>query len=405
VTWDADLKDHFVIVDTVGVVDHPKLDPKALDRQPAVSLKKLLGMVASGADDEDILLTLAGRLSRLQKRATAQDETAIAAATGGLTLHDIITQLLAAADPDRHLAAAQAETGRPAPSPAAIEAASARLREAAAALIGGNVKLRAALFTIQDRHEQVLDAYNVDELVEAGFDQAATHLAQTMVQSFRDFIEARRDEIAALQIIYNMPTLSLRPGEIAERRARYRAGGPPGPPQGGESRPPGPPQGGESILPSGGLGGPGGRLTFDHLKALEDEILRTHPTWTTEALWNAYAQLKQARRISSPRRLTNLISLIRCVVQLEDELIPFPDLVQQRYRDWLDAQHAAGRTFSPEQQQWLDKIAEVVGVNLNFTRRDFNDYFYAEGGLNKAKTLFGNPELSDILEELNDVLV
>jgi type I restriction enzyme R subunit len=305
-----------------------------------------------------------------------------------LFLHDVINKLLAATDPDQHLVVAQAETGQTEPPPAAIEAAAAQLRDEAVALIGGNAKLRAALLTIQERHEQILDQYNVDELVEAGFDQEATEAAQKLVHSFREFVEAKRDELAALQLIYSMPASTLQRGRLAERRERYS----PLAPQRGEQK-------------GGTEGGTKGKLTFDQLKALEDELLRTHPNWTTEALWNAYAQIKKAKRISGPRRLTNLITLIRCVVQLEDELIPFPDLVQQRYQDWLETQTAAGRRFTAEQREWLDRIAEVVGVNLAFTRRDFNDYFYGEGGLNKANALFGRAEVGRLLDELNEALV
>jgi type I restriction enzyme R subunit len=133
--------------------------------------------------------------------------------------------------------------------------------------------------------------------------------------------------------------------------------------------------------------------------------LRARPAWTTETLWNAYAKLKNAPRLSGPKRLTNLISLIRAVVQLEDELIPYPDRVQQRYQDWLAGQEAAGHQFTLAQRQWLDRMAEVVGVNLAFTRRDFNDYFQAEGGLNAANRLFGKAELNRLLTDLNEALV
>jgi type I restriction enzyme R subunit len=387
VTWDAPGKDHFVIVDTVGVVEHPKLDTKSLDRQPFIPFKRLLERVNSGADDEELLSSLAGRLARLAQRLTPADEQAIRIATqgietrflgetgflqDGLSLTDLVNTLLQAIDPDRHVSAAQRATGLDAPPAEAVEAAAEELRGQAAALIGGNVALRNVLLTIQERNEQVLDAVNVDELVQAGFDRQATDLAQTMIQSFRDFLEEKKDELDALQIIYNMPALSLRGSTLVERRAAYRAGP---------------------------------RLTFEDLKKLEAEILRTRPTWTTEALWNAYAKLKNAPRLSGPRRLTNLISLVRAVVQLEDELIPYPNLVQQRYRDWLEAQEAAGHAFTPAQRQWLDRIAEVVGVNLAFTRRDFNDYFQAEGGLNAANKLFGKAELNELLNDLNEALV
>lgn len=388
VTWDAPGKDHFVIVDTVGVVEHPKLDTKSLDRQPFIPFKRLLELVSSGADDESLLSSLAGRLARLAGRLTPADEQAISAASQGQSLAELATVLLHAVDPDRHLSAARQATGLADPPAEAIEAAAAGLRSQAAALIGGNVALRTVLLTIQERNEQVLDTLNLDELVQAGFDRQATDLAGTMIQSFRDFLEQKKDELDALQLIYNMPALSLRGPTLAERRAAYTL------PLAGES--------GE-MHASGEI--EGRRLTFEDLKTLEAEITRTRPAWTTEALWNAYARLKNAPRLSGPRRLTNLISLIRAVVQLEDELIPYPDRVQQRYQDWLAAHEAAGHRFTPAQQQWLDRIAEVVGVNLAFTRRDFNDYFQAEGGLNAANKLFGKTELAQMLDELNEALV
>jgi type I restriction enzyme R subunit len=78
--------------------------------------------------------------------------------------------------------------------------------------------------------------------------------------------------------------------------------------------------------------------------------------------------------------------------------------VRGRYQEWLAAQAAAGRGFTPEQRRWLDKIAEAVGLNLAFTQEDFQDYFFDEGGLLAARRLFGQ-ELPTLLDELNEVLV
>ena len=137
-----------------------------------------------------------------------------------------------------------------------------------------------------------------------------------------------------------------------------------------------------------------------------EEISRYRPAWTTEALWSAYARLERdkVRGAGSQRVLTDLISLVRRVVQLEDELVPYPHLVQQRYADWLAAQAAAGRRFTGEQRRWLDKIAEAVGLNLAFTPDDFRDYLFDQGGLFAARRLFGD-DLPVLLDELNEVLV
>jgi type I restriction enzyme R subunit len=357
VTPDAQIKDRFVIVDAVGVVEHPKVDTQPLERQPSLSFDKLLDRLALGAADEDTLSTLAGRLAHLGRKLTAQDEYVITAASGGQTLRQLANSLLDALDPDQHLAAAQAETGVEDPTPAQVQAAAERLMTEAAMRFAANPELRNALKEVHQRSEQIIDDSSIDTVTKAGFSDEATAQAQGLVDSFRQYIEEHRDEITALQLIYSQP----------QRQ---------------------------------------GRLTLEHIKALHDEILRYRPTWTTESLWSAYAQLERdkVRGVRAQRVLTDLISLVRCVVQLEDELVPYPDLVQSRDEDWLAAQAAEGREFTPEQRRWLDRIAEAVGVNLTVTQDDLQDCFFDEGGLLAARRLFG-AELPGLLDELNEVLV
>lgn len=93
-------------------------------------------------------------------------------------------------------------------------------------------------------------------------------------------------------------------------------------------------------------------LTFRQIKELSQRIEQPPHAWTTQALWQAYAQLEQdkVRGVGAKRVLTDLVSLVRHAVQLEDELVPYPDRVRQRYQDWLAAQEAAGRTFTEEER-------------------------------------------------------
>ena len=224
-------------------------------------------------------------------------------------------------------------------------------------IFAANPELRQALKHMHERGEQVIDSISLDEVREAGFSEEATLQARGTVDSFRQFIQDHRDEITALQLIFSQPQSQA-------------------------------------------------RLTLAHVKTLAEEILRYRPGWTTEALWAAYAQLERARvrGASGQRVLTDLISLVRCVVQLEDELVPYPQRVQARYEEWLAAQEAAGRGFTPEQRRWLDRIAGAVGLNLAFTQEDFQGYFFEEGGLLAARRVFGG-ELPALLDELNQVLV
>lgn len=100
VTPDAGFKDHFVIVDAVGVVEAAKVDTQSLERKRSLPFDKLLSQVALGARDEDTLLSLAGRLGRLERTLTPQDVYAIGAVSGGRTLKVLANALLDAVDPD-----------------------------------------------------------------------------------------------------------------------------------------------------------------------------------------------------------------------------------------------------------------------------------------------------------------
>ena len=148
---------------------------------------------------------------------------------------------------------------------------------------------------------------------EAGFSAADTDRARATVESFRQFIEEHRDEITALQMIYAQPY-----GQRA--------------------------------------------LTFQQVKELAEQLRQPPHSWTTEALWQAYAQLEKdkVRGVGAQRVLTDVVSLVRHAVQLDDELMPYPERVRARYADWLAAQEASGRAFTAEQRWWLDRSPSTL---------------------------------------------
>ena len=55
-TPDAPVEDRFVIVDAVGVLEQPKIEPQTLERKRSVPFDKLLQSVAYGARDDDTLV-------------------------------------------------------------------------------------------------------------------------------------------------------------------------------------------------------------------------------------------------------------------------------------------------------------------------------------------------------------
>jgi type I restriction enzyme R subunit len=357
VTPDAARKTHFVIVDAVGVVEHPKIDVGTLDRKPSIAFDALLEKVAFRMADLDDLSSLAVRLSRLEGDLTDDERQAIVEASGGQTPREMAHGLLDALDADQVQARAEALAGDTPPTAQHFELAQDELIEAAIAPFD-NADLRELLTNVKRRTEQTIDVTSVDRVIETGFSREDTERARQMVASFRDFLKENRDEITALQILFNQPY--------------------------GRQQ-----------------------LTFRQIKELSQRIEQPPNAWTTEALWQAYAQLEadKVRGVGVKRVLADLVSLVRHAVQMEDELIPYPDRVQQRYEDWLAAQEAAGRTFTDEERWWLDQIAETIGVNLSVQVDDFqHGDLFNRGGWAAARELFGE-DLPVLLEELNEELV
>jgi type I restriction enzyme, R subunit len=187
VTPDATTKDHFVIVDTVGVCEQDKTDARPMEKKPSVSFEKLLQAVALGNREEDVLTSIAGRLARMEHRITKEDEQAISKASGGLSLKDLSRQLVEAVDPDRQEERAKKQFGTDKPS-------EQQTQQAAAALIGEaatpfhDPKLRELLIDIKKKNELTIDHVSQDQVIEAGFSADALARAQTIVQSFEQFI-------------------------------------------------------------------------------------------------------------------------------------------------------------------------------------------------------------------------
>ncbi len=71
VTEGATSKDHFVIVDCVGLTDEDRAwaETRPLDRKPSVALKTLLQEVAMGIAKPDAARTVGARLTRLEQAA------------------------------------------------------------------------------------------------------------------------------------------------------------------------------------------------------------------------------------------------------------------------------------------------------------------------------------------------
>ncbi len=353
VTTDAGNKDRFVIVDAVGVTETELPDSYSIDRQPTVPFEKLLDLVGMGDRSPEVLSSLASRLARLDRHLTTGDRQAIEEASHGAPLRELVSGLVAAADPDAALDAARQTTGQDDPPESAVAEARKQLLEEAALPLASNPDLRQRLVDIHRSHEQTIDKMSPDTLIEAGYSDEE---AKGIVHSFQEYIEAHKDEITALQVLYSRPY--------------------------------------------------GQRLRFADIKALADTLVSPPRSWTTDRLWEAYRQLDKSKvRGSGQRTLADIVSVVRYAMGGSDVLAPFADGVHKRFQGWLAMQETAGRTFTEEQVRWLEAIRDHIAGSVSMAMTDF-DYapFSQQGGLGRAYTLFGDG-LEGLLEDMNTVLV
>jgi type I restriction enzyme R subunit len=98
VTPDATEKTRFVIVDAIGVTEHPYVDPP-LNRERTASLKQLLDKAATLTLTEAETATLASRLAALELQLSPEERAELDHVAGG-SVRDIVRGLVDAVDPD-----------------------------------------------------------------------------------------------------------------------------------------------------------------------------------------------------------------------------------------------------------------------------------------------------------------
>ena len=91
-------KDHFVIVDAVGVTSSVKTTTRQLECKPHISMEKLMMSVALGARDKETLTSLANRITRLDKKLTDSEKKFVK--TLGMSPGTVVQNLLDAFDED-----------------------------------------------------------------------------------------------------------------------------------------------------------------------------------------------------------------------------------------------------------------------------------------------------------------
>lgn len=346
-------KDHFVIVDAVGVTKSKKSDTRPLERKPTVSMKELMMNVALGAKDQDTLTSLANRVIRLNSQMSPaerkQFETKVGASAG-----TVAENLLNAFDEDVIFATAQKTSGSQEPTQEQLQKVKTELVNAAVAPFY-DPDVRDYIENVRRSHDQIIDNVNIDTVLFSGYDVQQEENVNRILTSFRSFIEENKDEIIALRIIYN-EAYKERPMAIERLKALYEK------------------------LKSGGI--------------------------TVERLWDCYA-IKYPDKVKrgTMAQLADLISIIRFEMGYADNLAPFADKVNYNFMQWTLRRNAGAIHFTEEQMEWLRLIKDHIASSLSIIPEDLDlTPFDHKGGLLGFYNAFGD-SYERILQEMNMELV
>ena len=346
-------KDHFVIVDAVGVTKSKKSSTRTLERKPSVSMKELMMNVVLGARDENTLTSLANRVIRLNSRMTASEKKGFEE-TVGLPAGRVAEQLLDAFDEDVIAQKAQADFATASPTPQQLtQSKKALIAQAITPFL--SPEARDYMENVRRNHDQIIDNVNLDTVLFAGFDVQQEANAERAIQTLRDFIAENRDEIIALRILYDQ---------------RYK------------DRP----------------------MAISRFKALYEKLKAKGVT--VERLWDCYAIQKPGKvKGGTLGQLADLVSIIRFEMGYADHLAPFADRVNYNFMQWTLRRNAGAVHFTDEQMEWLRLIKDHIAVSLSVEPEDLElSPFDRRGGLGRFYEVFG-AHYEDILREMNVELV
>ena len=346
-------KTHYVIVDAIGVTRSLKTASRPPITRPSIPFKDLAMEVVMGATDADTVSSLAGRLARIERMLTPEQNAAIAKSMGGATIGQLVKSLFHSIDGDAIEQKARELTGTPPgadPGDDAREKAQRELVTAAKTPLTGAVVTQ--IVETCTANMQTIDHDTLDRLVSAEWDADAREQSNTFVQDFETFCQEHRDQLDALTIYYQQP----------QRRQE---------------------------------------VTFAQIKDVLATLKAEAPRLAPLRVWEAYARLDSLPENARPlTELTALVALIRRASGLDQTLTPFADTVRRNFRDWILRKNA-GQPLSDVQTDFVQMIRDHIITSFRFEREDLElSPFDAQGGLGKMYQLFGD-DMNSLIDELN----
>ena len=355
ITPDATRKQRFMIVDAVGVTEHPFTDAKPLERTKSTSLKQLLERAATFTITEDETATLAARLARMERELTPKERQEITELANG-PLTNITNKLMSIADDDVLVGIEESvpKNADGEPEPRALAVAMREYINTIVTPLAGNAPLRTRLLEIRASHDRIIDEVSIDELLQSGgvvdYDKC-----REVINNWKQFLQDNKDEITLIQILYSQPKNA--------------------------------------------------KITFKELRELADRIAAPPRSWTIDLIWNAYQALEADHvKRADKHTATDLITLIRYTLEVDRELVPFAVTVEDRYTTWLAQQAQKGVQFTETERWWLDRIKDTIIQSASMKVDDLSLAPFTErGGIDGAGRDLGT-NAHALIDDLNRVL-
>ena len=210
--------------------------------------------------------------------------------------------------------------------------------------------------SIRRDKEQTIDHESLDTVLRAEWEGDAHENAQAMVQQFREYLEANRDEIEALTIFYEQP----------HRRRE---------------------------------------LTYAMIRTVLDKLKDDKPLLAPLRVWRAYELLDDYTGQQPASELTALVALIRRVCGIDTTLSSYDQTARRNFQTWIMTRHSgSGEKFNEDQMAWLRMIRDHVASSFHLDRDDLEMApFDARGGMGRMYQLFGD-RMDEVIDELNEAL-
>jgi len=131
----------------------------------------------------------------------------------------------------------------------------------------------------------------------------------------------------------------------------------------------------------------------DALAELKQKLTATPQRFTLE-------NLQRAHQVHYQKALVDVISMVKHAAREGEELLTAEERIDRAFQMIMD-----GKTFTEEQEAWLDRIRAHLIQNLSINEEDFEiiPVFADHGGWGRANRVFDN-RLSRLLQELNEAI-